>query len=95
MCSKHHEPGYGLCLTRRTVIKATARDPQCPGDICLQEAPGPEEDGVLFILYEFSVSYKDLKGFHRKISQEKKKKTVSLKTLKRQLLITGNVAVSL
>lgn len=76
------------------MIKATARDPQCPGDICLQEAPGPEEDGVLFILYEFSVSYKDLKGFHRKISQGKKK-TVSLKTLKRQLLITGNVAVSL
>jgi hypothetical protein len=64
MCSKHREPGQGLCLPRRAAISAPERDPQ---------GPRTGEDGVVFVLYEFSGCYKYLKGFHRKISQKQNK----------------------
>lgn len=82
ICSKHREPDHHLCLPRRESIRAPGRDPQGPRVTCLREAPGAREDGVVFVLYEFSGCFKYLKGFHRKISQKKTNQTFLLNTKK-------------
>lgn len=85
MCCKHYEPGHRSLFAGRTMMRpfclASAGTTNAPRTSASGRPKGLGEDCVLFIFYEFSGSYKYLKGFHRKISQEKKKK-VSLNTKK-------------
>lgn len=53
------------------VLPGLCRDYTAPTDFRLRKA-FHGEDGGLLILYEFSGSYKYLKGFRREISQGKK-----------------------
>lgn len=54
------------------ILPGLCRDHTASTDFRLRKA-FHEEDGGLLILYEFSGSYKQLKGFHREISQGKKR----------------------
>lgn len=77
MCCKHYKPGHRSLFAGRMMMRpfclASAGTTNAPRTSASGRPKGLGEDGVLFVFYEFSGSYKYLKGFHRKNISGKKK----------------------